>query len=131
MVYNADTMIPVEMNTPTWRRLAFNEIINSESLDILEDLLDEVRKIAHVREFASKQRIARRFNIKVRPWGFHKGDLVLKKVIDPKKKGKLDPNWEGPSRVFQRLNKWAYKLESLEGVEISRTWNVTSLKFYS
>ena len=58
MVYNADTMIQVEMNTPAWRLLAFNKIINSESLDILEDLLDEVRKIAHVREFASKQRIA-------------------------------------------------------------------------
>lgn len=62
--------------------------------------------------------------------GFHKGDLVVKRVIDPKKKGKLAPNWEGPLCIRQRLNNEAYKLESLEGIEMHRTWDVTSLKFY-
>lgn len=79
MVYGADVMIPVEINTPTWRCLDFNERINSEGLDVSVDLLDEIRETTHIKEFAAKQKIARRFNIKVRQRGFHKGDLVVKK----------------------------------------------------
>lgn len=69
--------------------------------------------MSHIREFIAKQIITQRFNIKVRQMGFHEGDLVVKKVINPTKRGKLDLNWEGPYRVRQRLNKRAYKLESL------------------
>lgn len=69
MVYGVDAMILVEINTPTWRRLAFNESINLEGLDVLADLLDEIRETTHVIEFAAKQRIAQRFNIKVRQRG--------------------------------------------------------------
>lgn len=47
--------------------------------------------MAHVREFAAKQRISQRFNIKVRKKGFHEGDLVVKKVIGPTMKGILAP----------------------------------------
>lgn len=54
MVYGANAMILVEINTSTWRRLAFNESINSEGLDVSKDLLDEVRETTHVREFAAK-----------------------------------------------------------------------------
>lgn len=61
---------------------------------------------------------------------FHEGDLVVKKVTDATKRGKLTPNWKGSYRVRQRLNKRDYKLYSFEGDEIPRTSNVTSLKFY-
>lgn len=52
---------------------------------------------------------------------------MLNEVIDPKKKDKLDTKQEEPFRIRQKLNNEAYKLESLEGVEIP---NVTNLKFY-
>lgn len=55
---------------------------------------------------------------------------MLKKVVDPKNKGKLALNWEGLFRIRQKLNNEAYKLESLEGVEIPRAWNVTNSKSY-
>jgi len=43
---------------------------------------------------------------------------------------KLAPKWTGPYRVKQVLGERAYKLETLEGKEISRTWNATNLRFY-
>lgn len=123
-------MILVEINTPTWRHIAFDENGNSDGLDNFLDLLDDIMETSHIREFTAKQIISRRFNIKVRQKGIHKGYLVVKRVIDPKKKGKLALNWEGPFHICQSLHNGTYKLENLESVEIPRTWNVTSLKFH-
>lgn len=58
-------------------RLAFDESINSEGLDIFADLLDEVRETTHIIEFTAKQRIAQMFNIKVRQMGFYKGEIFI------------------------------------------------------
>lgn len=66
MVNGANAMILVEINTLTWRRLAFDESVNSKGLDNSTDLLDEIMEITHIIEFTAKQRITRRFNIKVR-----------------------------------------------------------------
>ena len=101
-----------------------------DNLNISTDLIDEVRESARIREVAAKQRLAKRYNLKVRQRGFQEGDLVLKKITDPKKKGKLVPNWEGPFRVLRKLNNGAYKLETLEGVEIPRTWSISNLRLY-
>ena len=130
MVYGADAMIPVEINTSTWRREHFDENANIDNLNISADQLDEVRESARIREAAAKQRLAKRYNLKVRQRGFQEGDLVLKKVTDPKNKGKLAPNWEGPYRVLRNLNNGAYKLETLEGIEIPRTWSISNLRLY-
>ena len=37
MVYGADAMIPVEINTPTWRREHFDETTNMDNLNISTD----------------------------------------------------------------------------------------------
>lgn len=37
MVYGADAMIPIDINTPTWGRQAFDESVNSEGLNISTD----------------------------------------------------------------------------------------------
>jgi len=43
---------------------------------------------------------------------------------------KLSPKWIGPFRVVEVLGNWAYRLETLEGGAIPRTWNVANLNFY-
>lgn len=92
MMYEDDAMILVEVNTPTWRRMNFNNNLNKEGLSNLVDLVDEIRTMSQVREFATKQRTDGRFNTRVRPKRFQEGDLVLKSVTDTKKKGKPAPN---------------------------------------
>ena len=73
MIYGADAMILVEVNTPSWRRISFEENVNNEHLESEADSLDEIRNTTHIQEIAAKQRIARRFNMKVKQRGFSKG----------------------------------------------------------
>lgn len=55
----------------------------------------------------------RRYNTKVRLRAIEKGDLMLKWVVVPARKGKLHRNWEGPYIILQKLSNGVYKLESL------------------
>jgi len=43
----------------------------------------------------------------------------------------LSPKWTGPFRITEALGNGAYRLETLEGGAIPRTWNATHLKLYS
>ncbi|RDX92241.1 hypothetical protein CR513_25658, partial [Mucuna pruriens] len=43
---------------------------------------------------------------------------------------KLTPNWEGPFRVIENVEKGAYRLEQLDGKRIRRTWNAANLRLY-
>jgi hypothetical protein len=72
---------------------------NEVGLTVSMDVINEVREQAHIREFAAKQRAARRYNSKVTPREMKEGDLVLKQVVAPTRIGKLFPNWEGPYRI--------------------------------
>jgi hypothetical protein len=54
MVYGADAMLPVEIDTPTWQSDTFLEEANEVGLAVSMDVIDEVREQAHIREFAAK-----------------------------------------------------------------------------
>lgn len=114
----------------TWGRRALNESVSSIGLDNLEGLMEELREMIHVREFAATQRISRRFDIKVKQMGYHIGGLKIKRVEDFKKEGGLVRNGEGSFHINQRVNNGAHKLEDLEVIEMPGTWNVISLEFY-
>jgi hypothetical protein len=46
--------------------------------------------------------------------------------------GKLKANWEGPYRIKKATTKGAYHLETLQGKELPRTFNVADLlQYYS
>ncbi|XP_016199409.1 uncharacterized protein LOC107640401 [Arachis ipaensis] len=100
-----------------------------------KDLVEETREMAHLSETALKQRIALRYNAKVLKRDFEERDLVLRRNdvgVPTPGEGKLAVNWEGPYRVREVLSKGAYKLERLDGKEVPRTWNASSLRrFYS
>ncbi|XP_039687900.1 uncharacterized protein [Medicago truncatula] len=130
MVYRADAMLPVEIDTPTWRRENFSEEANKVGVQCTMDMIDEVRESAHIREFAAKQRAAQRYNSKVIPRSMKEGNLVLKQVVAPTRIGKLLPSWEGPYRVKEKLQHGAYKLEELNGKTVPRTWNAINLRHY-
>ncbi|MCI64001.1 hypothetical protein A2U01_0085258, partial [Trifolium medium] len=43
------------------------------------------------------------------------------------KGGKLAPNWEGLFRINEKFTGGVYRLETLQGEVMSRTWNVANL----
>ncbi|KAK2416882.1 protein NYNRIN [Trifolium repens] len=130
MVYGTDAMIPAEINPPSWRRDTLTLEENSETLEENLDLVQELKDKAHFREFVSKQRAARRYNTRVIARRFKEGDLVLKRPMGKDKGGKLAANWEGPFRINEAFEGGAYRLETMEGEVLHRTWNVANLRFY-
>ncbi|RDX88228.1 hypothetical protein CR513_30206, partial [Mucuna pruriens] len=123
-------MIPVEIGEPSPRTVLFEPSRNEEELRANLDLIQEIREIAHIKEYAVKTKAARRYNQKVIPRSFKEGDLVLKKLTMTTNKNKLTPLWEGPFRVTGQAGPGAYKLENLERKALPQTWNAASLRMY-
>ena len=84
--------------------------------------------MARLKNEASKQIAARRYNSKVVPGAMKAGDLVLKKKTSKADENKLSPNWEGPFIVRKSLGTGGYHLEELNGKRIPRSWNATHLR---
>ncbi|XP_073063934.1 uncharacterized protein [Primulina eburnea] len=57
------------------------------------------------------------------------GDLVWKKVQE-EKVGKLDPRWEGPFKVVEKLSSGAYYLKDWAGKKLERPLNAYHLRKY-
>lgn len=106
---------------PTRGRHDMNEDVSMVGLDNLAGLMEKIKKMVHIREFAATQIISRSFNIQVHQREYHRRGLMIKRAVDFKKKGVLVPDGEGSLRINQRTNNGAYKLEYLEDIEISRT----------
>ncbi|RDX88963.1 Retrovirus-related Pol polyprotein, partial [Mucuna pruriens] len=92
---------------------------NEEELGTNLDLLPEVREIAHIKEYAAKARVARKYGQRVIHRDFEVKDLVLRKTTLGVEKNKLTPKWEGPFRITERVGKGAYHLEHLDGRRIA------------
>ncbi|RDY10120.1 Tf2-9, partial [Mucuna pruriens] len=130
LTFGTEAMIPVEIGEPSPKTALFKPSRNEEELRVNLDLIQEVREVAHIKEYAVKARAARKYNQRVIPRNFEAGDLVLKKVTMTANKNKLTPLWEGPFRIVNGTGQGAYKLENLEGKALPRTWNAASLRMY-
>ncbi|RDX59108.1 hypothetical protein CR513_61915, partial [Mucuna pruriens] len=81
-------------------------------------MLHEVREATHIREYAVKARVAKKYNKRVVPRSFKPQDLVLRQITQKAEGNKLTPIWEGPFRVTEEVRRGAYRLESLGGKKI-------------
>jgi len=123
-------MIPVEIqeNSPRFQNFVVEE--SNEERKVNLDLLDEVREKTRVKSEALKRRVKYKYNSKLRPQQFQVADVVMRKAHPYQLENKLSPKWTDPFRVMEALGNGAYRLETLEGGAIPRTWNATNLKFY-
>ncbi|XP_062118667.1 uncharacterized protein LOC133832323 [Humulus lupulus] len=94
MVYGTEAIILTEVGLPTLRtKIASDQTTNNIQLVHNLDLLEEVRMIAQLRRENYQKAAERYYKKRVHSCTFQKGDWVLRKVTDNKKK--LEPNWEG------------------------------------
>ena len=133
MTYNAEAVIPLEIDFPTLRTSSFNLSNNSELLENSLDFIEERRENAMVQlaYYQHKLKQGNNANVKLRP--LVPGDLVLRKVLSTAKNpawGKLGPNWEGPYRITLVAGIGAYFLEDLDEHVMPHPWNVNNLKRY-
>ncbi|RDX96223.1 hypothetical protein CR513_21144, partial [Mucuna pruriens] len=105
-------------------------ILNKEEIQANLDLLQEVREIVDIKEYATKVRATRRYGRRVSSQKFKNQDHILRKLCRNTNANKCIPNWEGPFKIMDEVGKGAYKLKQLDGQKIPHTWNTTSLHFY-
>ena len=130
LVYGLDAMILIEIQESSPRFQNFVAEESNEERKVNLDLLDEVREEARIKAEALKRRVEYKQKFKLRPRQFQVVDLVMRKVHPYQLKNKLSPKWTGPFCVIEVLSNRAYRLETLEGGTIPRTWNGANLKFY-
>jgi len=123
-------MIPVEIqeNSPHFQNFVAED--SNEERKVNLDLLDEVREEARIKAEALKGMVEYKYSSKLRPRQFQVADQVMRKAHPYQLENKLSPKWTGPFRVTEALGNGAYRLQTLEGGAIRRTWNAANLKFY-
>nr|GEV75842.1 reverse transcriptase domain-containing protein [Tanacetum cinerariifolium] len=134
LVYGSEAVVPIEISVETQRIKEFKARKNEKKCREDLNILEEKREIASIREAYYKQKLERYYNKRVRLSTFKQGTyvLILNSAIKAEFQGKIGPTWEGPYVVKKAYGDEAYKLETLFGFPVDRTWNGSNLhKFYS
>jgi hypothetical protein len=58
------------------------------------------------------------------------GHLVLRRIANPEKVGKLELKWEVPFLVVSSSSPGLYRLRDMDGNDIPRSWNADELQRY-
>nr|GEW41661.1 reverse transcriptase domain-containing protein [Tanacetum cinerariifolium] len=119
-----------EIGMPTYRTAAVDVVNNDNELHLNLDLLEERRERAAVCEARAKSKMMKYYNVRVRGVAFKPGDFVYRSndTSHAVAGEKLGPKWEGPYEVTEALGNGAYKLRSMDGTVLPKTWYVTNLK---
>ena len=132
LAYGAEAVVPLEITHTSSRVQQYEPEANEEGMRLALDMIDEIRDEAHAKIVENQKRASYYYNLRVKERYFREGDLVLRKIeasgVGPK--GKMAPNWEGPYQVKTVTGHGSYKLQTLEGVEVPRSWHATNLKIY-
>ncbi|GJV93650.1 hypothetical protein Tco_1541463 [Tanacetum coccineum] len=122
--------ITAEIGMPTYRTAVVDVMHNDEELWLNLDLLEERRERAAIRKAKAKLKMTKYYNARVRGVTFRLEDFVYhsNKASHAVDKGKLGPKWEGPYEVTEALGDGAYRLRSMDGTVLLRTWNIANLK---
>ncbi|GKB11051.1 reverse transcriptase domain-containing protein [Tanacetum coccineum] len=130
--YGTEAVIPTEIGIPTRRTIRGFDEENEEALKLNLNLLEERREIATIREERRKQQVEKYYNQRVHHKQFKVGKFFLRKneLSKVENTGNLGPKWEGPYEVVKTYGTGAYKLRSMEGAEIPRTWHSSNSRKY-
>ncbi|CAL1394323.1 unnamed protein product [Linum trigynum] len=122
------------MELSSYRIQAFHPDENQIELTHDLHLIEERREEALLRLAASKERIVRYYNAKVRNRPVREGKWVLKinfkHIPSHGKFTSPTPQWEGPYKVRKVVGPNTVKLSLPDGQDMSRTWNTMHLRRY-
>ncbi|GJT20114.1 hypothetical protein Tco_0878820 [Tanacetum coccineum] len=115
---------------PIYRTAAVDTVHNDEELWLNSDLLEEKRERTTICEAKAKMKMRKYYNARVCGVAFRPGDFVYHSndASHAAAGGKLGPKWEGPYEVTEALGDGAYKLRTMDGTDLPRTWNIANLK---
>ncbi|GJZ13865.1 reverse transcriptase domain-containing protein [Tanacetum coccineum] len=129
LTYSMEAVIPAEIGMPTYRTTMVDVVHNDEELQLNLDLLEEKQECAAICEAKAKMKMTKYYNARVRDVDFRPRDFVYRSndASHAAAGGKLRPKWEGPYEVTEALGDIAYKLQTMDSTDLSRTWNIANL----
>jgi hypothetical protein len=132
LVYGSEAILPTDV---MWDSLAveqYDEGISEDSRRVDIDGLEEARCAALVQSARYLKGIRRYHDRNVKERSFNIGDLILRRIQNTEGLHKLSSPWEGPFTVAKVTGPGSYRLQTLEGDDISNSWNVDQLcRFYT
>jgi hypothetical protein len=118
-----------------WESLAveqYDKGISKDSRRVDIDGLEEARCAALVQSARFLEGIRRYQDRNVKERSVNVGDLFLRRIQNTDGLHKLSSPWEGPFTVAKVTGPGSYRLQTLEGDDISNSWNVDQLcRFYA
>ncbi|GJS02238.1 reverse transcriptase domain-containing protein [Tanacetum coccineum] len=130
LTYGTEAVIPAKIRMPTYRTATVDTVHNDEELRLNLDLLEEKRERTTICEAKAKMKMIKYYNARVRGIAFRPGDFVYRSndASHAAAGGKLEPKWKGPYEVMEALGDGAYKLRTMDGTDLPRTWNIAYMK---
>ncbi|GJT65384.1 reverse transcriptase domain-containing protein [Tanacetum coccineum] len=131
LTIGSEEIIPKKIGMPTHRTMTIKEgTLNEEEIRLNLDLLQERRETAAIREAMYKMKMEQYYNKRARPTAFKVGEYVYRRneASRVENLGKLGPKWEGPYLVTEAYQNGSYKLETIAGREVPRTWHAINLR---
>jgi len=135
LVYGMEAVMPLKVEIPSLRVLIDFELEEVEWEKVRYEqlnLISEKRIAAICYHQLYQRRTAKSYDKKVRPWGFHERDLILKKILCllGEDQSKWVPNYEGLYVLKKAFSGGALQLSRMDGEDLVRPVNPDSVKKY-
>jgi hypothetical protein len=129
LVYGSEAILPADV---MWESPAVEQYdeVSEDSRRVDIDGLEEARCAALVQSARYLEGIQRYHDRNVKERSFNVGDLVLRRIQNTEGLHKLSSPWEGPFTVAKVTGPGSYRLHTLEGEDISKSWNVDKLCWF-
>jgi hypothetical protein len=110
----------------------YDEGISEDSRRVDIDGLEEAHYAALVQSAMYLQGIRCYHDRNVKERSFNASDLVLRRIQNTEELHKLKLPWEGPFSISKVIGPGSYRLQTLEGDNVSNSWNINQLcQFYA
>jgi hypothetical protein len=126
LVYGSEAILPADVmwESPTVEQ--YDDGISEDSRRVDIDGLEEARCAALVQSARYLEGIRRYHDRNVKERSFNIDDLVIRHIQNTEGLHKLNSPWEGPFTVAKVTRPGSYRLQTLEGEDISNAWKSTS-----
>jgi hypothetical protein len=132
LVYGSEDILPADV---MWESLIveqYNEGISEDNRRVDIDRLEEAHCATLVQSARYLEGIRRYHDHNVKECSFNVGDLVLHRIQNTEGLHKLSSPWEGPFSMAKVTGPGLYRLQTLEGDNVSNSWNIDQLcRFYA
>jgi hypothetical protein len=126
LVYGSEAILPADVMWDSPVVEQYNEGISEDNRQVDNDGLEEAHCVALVQSARYLEGIRRYHDRNNKERSFNIGDLVLRRIQNTEGLHKLSSPWEGPFTVGRITGPGSYRLQTLEGDDISNSRNIAS-----